>query len=150
MSLSPVALSVVEDPEVSVVKPEQLEAECETYPTEVICEGSLNVGVSVPVVVTVKAPDEGGQVYLSVPEPGLGPPLRARTPPHALDVTAAWEGITVEGIVSVVEATATPTNRTPTRTKIKGLPYGVWSSLFCPPVPIEFPSEGISYLSLEG
>jgi hypothetical protein len=134
---------------VSVVKPEQLKAECETYPTEVICEGGLNVGVSVPAVVTAKAPDEGGQVYLSVPEPGVGPPLRARTPPHGLDVTAAWAGITVEGIVSVVEATATPTNRTPTRIKIRGLPYGVRSSFFCPPVSIGFHSEGIRYLSLE-
>lgn len=133
----------------SVVKPEQLEAECETNPTEVICEGGLNVGVSVPVVVTVKAPDEGGQSYLSVPEPGVGPPLRARTPPHALDVTAAWAGITVEGIVSVVAATATPTNRTPTRIKIRGLPYEVWSSFFRPPVSIESRSEGTRYLSLE-
>jgi hypothetical protein len=139
----------VDDPEVSVVKPEQLEAECETYPTEVICEGGLNVGVSVPVVVTVKAPDEGGQAYLSVPEPGVGPPLRVRVPPHALDVTAACAGITIEGIVSVVAATATPTNRTPTRIKIRGLPYEVWSSLFCPPVSIEFRSDGTRYLSLE-
>jgi len=69
--------------------PEQLVAECKTYPTDVICEGAVNVGVSDPVVVTAKAPDEGGQLYLNVPEPGLGPPLSASTPPHGLEVTAA-------------------------------------------------------------
>jgi len=74
---------------VRAVNPEQLDAEWETYPTELICEGGLNEGVSVPEVATVKAPEEGGQVYLSVPEPGVGPPLRVRVPPHALVVTAA-------------------------------------------------------------
>jgi hypothetical protein len=75
-------------PEVRGVDPEQSDAECATYPTEVIWEGGLNVGVSEPVVVTVKAPDDGGQSYFSVPEPGLGPPLSMRLP-QALDVTAA-------------------------------------------------------------
>jgi hypothetical protein len=50
--------------------------------------GGVNVGVSAPIVETVKAPDDGGQMYLRVPLPGGGPPLRARVPPHALDVTA--------------------------------------------------------------
>jgi len=49
-------------PDVMLVDPEQSEAECETYPTLVICEGAVNVGVSVPTVLTVKAPDEGGQM----------------------------------------------------------------------------------------
>jgi len=34
----------------------------------------------------------------------------------------------VEGIVKVVAATAAPTNRTPTKIKTIGLPYGVWKS----------------------
>jgi hypothetical protein len=88
MSNSPVEASVVDVPDVRVVDPEQLAAEWDTYPTEVICVGGLNVGVSEPTVATVKAPDDGGQLYLSVPEPGVGPPLRARVPPQALDVTA--------------------------------------------------------------
>jgi hypothetical protein len=88
MSKSPVEARVVDVPDVRVVDPEQLVAEWETYPTEVIWEGGLNVGVSAPTVVTVKAPDEGGQMYLRVPEPGAGPPLRVKVPPHALDVTA--------------------------------------------------------------
>lgn len=88
MSKSPVEDNVVDVPDVRVVNPEQLVAEWETYPTELIWEGGLNVGVSAPMVVTVKAPDDGGQTYLSVPLPGGGPPLRARVPPHALDVTA--------------------------------------------------------------
>ena len=50
--------------------------------------GGVNVGVSAPIVETVKAPDDGGQMYLRVPLPGGGPPLRARVPPQALDVTA--------------------------------------------------------------
>ena len=87
MSKPPVEDSVVDVPEVRVVDPEQSAAEWETYPTEVICDGLLNVGVSAPTVVTVKAPFEGGQLYLSVPEPGAGPPLRTRVP-HALEVTA--------------------------------------------------------------
>jgi len=88
MSKSPVEANVVDVPDVRVVDPEQLVAEWETYPTEVICDGGLNVGVSAPTVATVKAPLEGGQMYLSVPVPGAGPPLRARVPPHALEVTA--------------------------------------------------------------
>ena len=88
MSKSPVEDSVVDVPDVRVVNPEQLDAECETYPTTDISEGGLNVGVSAPMVVTVKAPDDGGQMYLSVPLPGGGPPLRARVPPQELDVTA--------------------------------------------------------------
>jgi hypothetical protein len=88
MSKSPVEASVVDVPDVRAVDPEQLVAECETYPTEVIWAGGLNVGVSAPTVVTAKAPDEGGQMYLRVPVPGVGPPLRVKVPPHALDVTA--------------------------------------------------------------
>jgi hypothetical protein len=88
MSKSPVEDIVVDVPDVRVVDPEQLDAEWETYPTEVISVGGLNVGVSAPTVVTVKAPLEGGQVYLRVPVPGAGPPLRTRVPLHALEVTA--------------------------------------------------------------
>ena len=111
-------------PDVRVVDPEQLAAEWETYPTEVICEGGVNVGVSDPMVVTVKAPDDGGQSYLSVPVPGAGPPLRARVPPQALDVTAFWDGMMVDGMFSVVRATAAPTNRNPVIIRTNGLTYG--------------------------
>ena len=62
MSSSPVAVSDVAVPDVMLVDPEQLEAECATYPTVDICEGAVKVGVSVPMVLTVKAPDEGGQM----------------------------------------------------------------------------------------
>jgi len=88
MSKPPVEDRVVDVPEVRVVDPEQSDAEWETYPTEVISDGGLNVGVSDPTVVTVKAPLADGQVYLSVPVPGAGPPLRTRVPPHGLVVTA--------------------------------------------------------------
>jgi len=88
MSKSPVEDSVVDVPDVRVVDPEHVDAEWETYATEVISGGGLNVGVSAPTVVTVKAPDDGGQMYLRVPEPGAGPPLRVKVPLHALDVTA--------------------------------------------------------------
>jgi len=115
---------VVGVPDVRVVDPEQLAAEWETYPTEVICEGGVNVGVSDPMVVTVKAPDDGGQSYLSVPVPGAGPPLRARVPPQALDVTAFWDGMMVDGMFSVVRATAAPTNRNPVIIRTNGLTYG--------------------------
>ncbi|OLD12103.1 MAG: hypothetical protein AUI97_07940 [Crenarchaeota archaeon 13_1_40CM_3_52_17] len=80
--------SVVDVPDVRVVDPEQLVAEWETYPTEVISDGGVNVGVSAPTVVTVKAPLEGGQLYLRVPVPGVGPPLKTRVPLHALEVAA--------------------------------------------------------------
>ena len=113
--------STVLDPDVRLFDPEQLDAECETYPTPVIWEGALKEGVSDPVVVTVKAPEDGGQSYLSVPVPGVGPPLRARVPPQALDVTADCAGIVTEGIVRVVAATAAPTNRTPTKIRTIGL-----------------------------
>src|SRR5438132_13854332 len=104
---------IVEILEVSVVNTEQLDAECETYPTAVIWDGGLNVGVSDPAVVTVKAPDEGGQLYLTVPDPGVGPPLRASVPPQALDVTAEPASIVGAGIVRLVVATAEPVNRGP-------------------------------------
>ncbi len=113
---------IVEDPEVRVVNPEQLDAECETYPTAVIWDGGLNVGESDPAVVTVKAPDEGGQLYLTVPDPGVGPPLRASVPPQALVVTAVPASIVVAGIVRLVAATAAPINRIPMRIRISGLP----------------------------
>jgi len=113
---------IVEDPEVRVVNPEQLAAECETYPTAVIWDGGLNVGESDPAVVTVKAPDEGGQLYLTVPDPGVGPPLRASVPPQALVVTAVPASIVVAGIVRLVAATAAPINRIPMRIRISGLP----------------------------
>src|SRR5207253_3498432 len=101
---------MVEDPEVRVVNPEQLDAECETYPTAVIWDGGLNVGVSDPAVVTVKAPDEGGQLDLTVPDPGVGAPLRASVPPQALVVAAVPASIVVAGVVSLVAATAAPLN----------------------------------------
>ena len=88
MSKSPVEDSVVDVPDVGIVDPEHVDAEWETYATEVISGGGLNVGVSAPTVVTVKAPDDGGQMYLRVPEPGAGPPLSVKVPLHALDVTA--------------------------------------------------------------
>lgn len=112
---------MVDVPDVRVVDPEQLAAEWETYPTEVICVGGLNVGVSAPTVVTVKAPFEGGQMYLSVPVPGVGPPLRTRVPLQVLDVTAFCEGMIVEGMFSVVMATAVPTNRIPVIISTSGL-----------------------------
>ncbi len=62
MSSSPVEVNDVALPDVISVAPEQLEAECAIYPTVDICEGAVNVGVSVPMVLTVKAPDEGGHM----------------------------------------------------------------------------------------
>ncbi len=73
-------------------------------------------------VATVKAPDEGGQLYLTVPDPGVGPPLRASVPPQALVVTAVPASIVVAGIVRLVAATAAPINRIPMRIRISGLP----------------------------
>jgi hypothetical protein len=83
--------------------------------------GGVKVGVSAPTVVTVKAPLDGGQLYLRVPEPGAGPPLKTRVPPHGLDVTAFCEGMIVEGMFRVVIAAAAPTKRTPDKIRTRGL-----------------------------
>lgn len=111
-------------PEVRDVKPVQLVAECETYPTPVMVEGGLKVALSVPPVVTVKPATLGvpPQSYRRVPEPAVGAPFKIREPPQGAVVTAVGAGMTVCGICNEVIAWADTIKKIPATTRIIGLP----------------------------
>jgi hypothetical protein len=98
----------------------------ETYPTEVITDGALKFGTSMPVCVTVKAGswNEPPQSYRKIPDPADGGFASTSLAPHGDVVCAVGAGITVSGIVKVVIACADTTNVMPISMRIIGLAKG--------------------------